>query len=244
MPVALVGFLPVESASALLLMVEAMVAPLTAFTVTLPVAVTTVSTIFAVAPEPTLAPKALLMAGSPMIVSMVLNRTFCPSQPMLLKASVTAAAVADGGLGFSGLTLLGVPLMATMTSAAFTTVAVTLPVLVAWTSTFPPAPWVVSTLGSTTASALLTTTFVPMMPPTPSDEPVGRLLASPNSRRRPLIVSDAWSWLVLFDVIAAVSSAFTSMGPVAVTSRASVTVAPAPPRTSLSDTAPATPMAL
>ena len=38
-------------------------------------------------------PKALAIAGSPIRASIVLNRTFCDFQPMVLNASVTPTAV-------------------------------------------------------------------------------------------------------------------------------------------------------
>ena len=239
--VALVAFLPVASARALLLMFASSCAPLTASTVMWPSTSTTVSSIEAVASEPSSLPKTC----PPIRSSIVLNRAFCADQPMLLKASVTSAAVAEGGFGFAVFPapLPELPETVTITSAAFTTSALISAVLEA--DTIRLAEFSVSTwLSPISAVAPLSTTFVAIMPATPRDEPVGALALPPNFFFLPLIVSVACNWLSVVAVRVAVSSARTSMMPPVASSRALVAVAVAPPWTLFSDTAPATPMEL
>ena len=86
-------FRPLELALLVLVMLEVMVSLVRALTVSWPLALTVVSSIVAVALDGFCSPKALAIVGEPSRASMALNRTFCDSQPMVLKASVTPTAV-------------------------------------------------------------------------------------------------------------------------------------------------------
>ena len=198
------------SASLTLLIAEASVASAVALTSTAPLALTVVSRIFAVAPEPVFAPNASAIAGSPISASIVLNRMFCDCQPIVLNASVTATPVSPDATTLS-------------------TVASIVASFAALTVTSLPAPVVVTALFDSVAVAPASTRLVAISPPAASESPAPKSPAPPSFCSS--LVSSAVS---VADVVAV-----TLISPPALSVALSI-VAVAPPRTSLSDTAPET----
>ena len=198
------------SASLWLFTSELRSAAAVALTSTAPPALTVVSRIFAVAPEPVFAPNALAIAGSPISASIVLNRMFCDCQPIVLNASVAATAVSPPDTTFS-------------------TLASTVASFAALTVTSLPAPVVVTALFDSVAVAPASTRLVAISPPAASESPAPKSPAPPSFCNS--LVSSAVS------VADAVAVTLTS--PPALSVALSI-VAVAPPRTSFSDTAPDT----
>ena len=186
-----------------------------AVTLTWPAASTVLSTMRAFTSERVLVPNALAIAGSPISASTVLNSTFCACHPIVLNASVTPMALPPD-------------------STALSTLAPMLAVFCASTSTFPSAPEVETALLEIVALAALTTTLVAIRPLAASELPV------PPKR---LVDALDFASLRSSAVSEADSIAATRTLPVVAATVARSMVAVAPPRTSLSATAPDTPIA-
>ena len=140
---------PLDDAVVVLPIVEVMVRSSRALTVSWPLALTVVSSIVAVALDGFCSPKALAIVGEPSRASMALNRTFCDSQPMVLKASVTPTAVFPEPLPPLPPPPLPLPLDEDDAVAALVVMAVSVAVFSASTVTPPmpvPVPVVVTTL--------------------------------------------------------------------------------------------------
>ena len=204
-------------------------------TVSWPLAFTTVSSIVAVAFDGFSPPKALAIIGEPSRASMTLNKTFCDSQPIVLNASVTPTAVLPE--------LPPLPLPPPDEDdavAALVVMAVSVAVFSASTVTPPPpAPVVVTWLLPRVALAALWTRLVPIRPSSASGDAVVEPAVVLGADEEPAVTS-----LVVVAVSVAISLACTSTLPPVVVSVVCVSETVAPPWTSLSDTAPATPVPL
>ena len=196
-----------------------------------------VSSIVAVALDGFSPPKALAIIGEPSKASIALNRTFCDAQPIVLKASVTPTAV------FPEPPLPPLPPAPAEDDAvaALVVMAMSLAVFAAATVTPTPVPVpvVVTALLLSVAVAELWTRFVPIRASMARGDVVVEPAVVVGVAEEPALTS-----LVVVTVSVAISLACTSTLPPVVETVALVIEAAAPPRTSLSDTAPATPVRL